>query len=223
MEAPDPRVIDRTVEACTAAHQRLLQIADGLTEDEVRAPSLLPGWSRGHVLNHLRRNADSFTGLCTAAAAGGVGVQYPGEPDHMTVRNAGLEDGAHDPAEVLVANLRASIYALEAVWFRSDASMWSGVGLMASGATLPVAEFPFRRLRETVVHMVDLDTGYTHEDWPDLYVRMELERQRMAWAASHPMGLTQLPARAQELPEKLRVAWLIRRASVEGLPEGPGL
>jgi hypothetical protein len=109
------------------------------------------------------------------------------------------------------------------VWFRSDAAMWSGTGLMASGATLPVAEFPFRRLRETVVHLVDLDAGYTHEDWPDLYVRMELERQRMAWAASHPMGLTQLPARALELPEKLRVAWLIRRASVEGLPEGPGL
>ena len=223
MEAPDPRVIDRTVEACTAAHQRLLEFADGLTDDDMRAPSLLPGWTRGHVLNHLRRNADSFAHLCRAAEAGEVAEQYPGGPDQMTVRNAGVEDGAHDPAATVVANLRASIYGLEAVWFRGAAQMWTGTGLMASGATLPVAEFPFRRLRETVVHTLDLGCGYTHEDWPDLYVRMELERQKMAWAASHPMGLTQLPAAALALPDRLRLAWLIRRASVDGLPDGPGL
>ena len=116
-----------------------------------------------------------------------------------------------------------SIYELEAVWFRGAAQMWTGTGLMASGATLPVAEFPFRRLRETVVHTLDLGCGYTHEDWPDLYVRMELERQKMAWAASHPMGLTQLPAAALALPDRQRLAWLIRRASVDGLPDGPGL
>jgi hypothetical protein len=175
------------------------------------------------VLNHLRRNAESFTRLCRAAAEATVGLQYPGEPDQMSVRNAGLEDGAHDSAPTLVANLRSSIYELEACWFRGDIEMWKGIGVMASGATLPVAEFPFRRLRETVVHMVDLGVGYTYDEWPDLYVRMELERQKMAWAASHPMGMTQLPKEALALPEPLRVAWLLRRATVEGLPEGPGL
>ena len=52
---------------------------------------------------------------------------------------------------------------------------------------------------------------------------MELERQKMAWAASHPMGLTQLPAAANALDERTRVAWLLGRTEVEGLPKGPGL
>ena len=98
-----------------------------------------------------------------------------------------------------------------------------GSGVVAGGATIPIHEIPFRRLRETVVHMTDLDLGFGYDEWPDLYVRMELDRQKMAWAASHPMGLTQLPANVMALPEKQRVAWLIRRTSVEGLPEGPGL
>jgi maleylpyruvate isomerase len=30
-------------------------------EADVRAPSLLPGWTRGHVLSHIARNADGIT------------------------------------------------------------------------------------------------------------------------------------------------------------------
>jgi hypothetical protein len=37
------------------------------------------------------------------------------------------------------------------------------------------------------------------------------------------MGLTQLPADAMKLNEKLRLAWLLQRIDVEGLPKGPGL
>ena len=220
MGTPDLRLIDRCVEACTAAHQRLLAVSDGLTDADLRAPSLLPGWSRGHVLNHLRRNADGFSLMCEAAGRGEEGLQYPGGMDE---RNRGIEDGAGDPATTLVANVRASVYALETLWVRGDATMWTGHGIVATGASVPIADVPYRRLREVTVHLTDLDVGISHEEWPDLFVRMELDRQKMAWAASHPMGLTQLPARALELPDKLRLAWLINRARVDGLPDGPGL
>lgn len=220
MGTPDLRLIDRCVEACTAAHQRLLAVSDGLTDADLRAPSLLPGWSRGHVLNHLRRNADGFSLMCEAAGRGEEGLQYPGGMDE---RNRGIEDGAGDPATTVVANVRASVYALETLWFRGDATMWTGHGIVATGASVPIADVPYRRLREVTVHLTDLDVGIGHEEWPDLFVRMELDRQKMAWAASHPMGLTQLPARAMELPDKLRLAWLINRARVDGLPDGPGL
>jgi len=30
----------------------------GLSDDDTRAPSELPGWSRGHTLSHIARNAD---------------------------------------------------------------------------------------------------------------------------------------------------------------------
>lgn len=86
-----------------------------------------------------------------------------------------------------------------------------------------MADLPFLRWREAVVHLTDLDIGVECGAWPQLYVRLELERQKMAWAASRPMGLTLLPSRANELPESERVCWLLGRLDVEGLPMGPGL
>ena len=220
MSEPDLRMIDRCVETCAEAHQKLLSIADGLSDSDLRGPSALPGWTRGHVLNHLRRNAVAFAGMCTAAMAGEQGMQYPGG---MEQRNREIEEGASDPAAVLVANLRTAIYELEAVWFRGDGPMWTGSGVIASGAVIPISDVPFRRMREVVVHTTDLDAGHSWDEWPELYVRMELDRQKMAWAASHPMGLTQIPAAALAVPDRQRLAWLIQRTSIEGLPKGPGL
>ena len=39
---------------------RLLATAGALTGAQVAGPSRLPGWTRGHVLTHLARNADGF-------------------------------------------------------------------------------------------------------------------------------------------------------------------
>jgi len=40
------------VAAAAEAHRRLHRALDGLTDEQVRAPSPLPGWTRGHVLAH---------------------------------------------------------------------------------------------------------------------------------------------------------------------------
>ena len=39
---------------------------DGLTEDQARGLSRLPGWTRGHLLTHIARNADGLAGSPTA-------------------------------------------------------------------------------------------------------------------------------------------------------------
>ena len=101
--------------------------------------------------------------------------------------------------------------------------MWHGTGIAASGSVLAMHETPFLRWRETVIHLTDLDLEISYEEWPPLYVRMELERQKMAWAASHPMGLTQIPQAAMAVSDNHRLAWLLQRAEIAGLPLGPGL
>jgi len=40
-------------------------VAERWTDADVRAPSLLPGWTRGHVLSHIARNADGITRTLT--------------------------------------------------------------------------------------------------------------------------------------------------------------
>lgn len=221
MKTPiDARLVNRCVEGCAASHQELLARVDDMDATDFAGPSRLPGWSRAHVVAHLAMNALSHVRLFECAARGEQGEQYPGGP---SAREAQISDAAGWEPARLIAELRAAVYGLEGAWAGASAEAWQGTGLSASGAVLAIADLPFLRWRETVVHLTDLDAGVECDDWPGLYVRLELERQKMAWAASRPMGLTLLPARAQELSEAHRVAWLLGRLEVEGLPKGPGL
>ena len=47
--------------------ERLVATAERLGDAEVRAPSLCPGWTRGHVLTHLARNAEALVRVCGGA------------------------------------------------------------------------------------------------------------------------------------------------------------
>jgi maleylpyruvate isomerase len=45
------------------ATTHLLRSVEGLSDTAAREPSLLPGWTCGHVLSHLARNAEGGTRL----------------------------------------------------------------------------------------------------------------------------------------------------------------
>ena len=214
------RIIDACVEGCAATHQQLLAVVDDLADEKFAEPSLLPGWSRSHLIGHLALNARSHVHLLACAARGEVGEQYEGG---AAGRAGAIDDAAKWPPDQARRELRRSVYELEGAWAGASATAWQGTGKNSAGAVLAMHDLPFLRWREVVVHLADLDVGIGHDQWPAAYVRMELERQKMAWAASHPMGLTQLPAAANALDERTRVAWLLGRVEVEGLPKGPGL
>lgn len=208
------RLLDTHVSGCAAAHQRLLSSLDGLTNDECREPSLLPGWSRGHVLTHIARNADSHTHLLTAAGTGDIAEQYPGG---VEARNRAIEDGSNRLAADLTKDVRASIYALEAAWASATPITWAGEGRSSSGAVIPISDIVFLRWREVEVHHADLGREFHWQDWSTLYVRLELDRQIMIWRSRKPMGLTIVPEAARHLPPAQRLAWLLGRVDVDGL------
>lgn len=216
----DARQLDACVEGCAATHQLLLQVVDTLSADDLDAPSRLPGWSRRTLVGHLALNARSHVHLLGCAERGETGEQYPGG---AAARESAINGAASWPDDVAVKNLRAAVYELEGAWARATHEVWQGTGVTASGAVIAMHELPFLRWRECVVHLSDMDAGHDWDTWPSLYVRLELDRQKMAWAASHAMGLTQLPRAAMQLPENQRLAWLLRRTTVDGLPEGLGL
>ena len=184
-----------------------------LTDAQAAQPSLLPGWSIGHVLTHLARNADSHVGMLQAANEGRAAAQYPGG---LEQRNADIEAGQGRPAAALVADVIESNGRLEAAWSAMTADGWRGEGLSVFGP-VAVADLPFRRWRETTLHHTDLGLGYGWSQWPAAYVRLELARMTMQWASRKPMGLTSLPPAAMALPDAQRLAWLTGRTSIEGL------
>ena len=153
-------------------------------------PSLLPDWTRGHVLTHIARNADSFVRVLDAARRGEVVTQYEGG---VAGRNADIEAGAARDWDTLVADVRSSAARLEEVFAAQD--RWDLAMTNSPRASrCRTTDLPFRRLREVVVHHADLgDDGYTPADWPEDYVREDLRRMEMLFNARQPMGATGLP------------------------------
>lgn len=155
------------------SHARLVSGLARVTDAAARGPSRLPGWTVGHVLTHLARNADSHVRMIEAACRNEVGHQYPGGNQQ---RAADIETGAHRPAVDLVADAVTSAARLEDAWDATPDEVWrTGRGRVVSGIW-PLAELPFRRWREVEIHHLDLGLGYGVDDWPDSYVEAELAR-----------------------------------------------
>ena len=198
---------------CAEAHGRLLQSVGDLTDSDVRRDSLRPGWSVGHVLNPLRRNAVGYTVMVRAAARGEVGDQYTSAEG----RRQGIEEGAGAPVAELADLLRRAIADLEDAFDALDPEQWaSGRGRTLRGE-VPINELPWRRWREVDVHHADLGLGYTYDDWPDAFVRRELPGFVTIWKSRRPMGLTELPEAVLALTPQRRLAWMLGRVQLEGV------
>ncbi|MFZ4721068.1 MAG: maleylpyruvate isomerase family mycothiol-dependent enzyme [Ilumatobacteraceae bacterium] len=205
---------DRALQGVTAAHRTLEQRLQGVTDDQARQPSLLPGWTVGHVLTHIARNADGLRRMVEGAARGEVAEMYPGGFD---ARNADIEAGAGRTAEALVDDVRVSAARLELAFDGLPADAWSREGITVFGPA-PIDDLPGRRWREVEVHHADLGLGYGPREWPADYVRSELRVLTMLWDSRRPMGLTGLPPEAFDVDERTRLAWLLGRAEIAGLP-----
>lgn len=212
MDGARSREIDRV----HVAHTGLLTHLDGLagtSAGDPSTPSLLPGWTRGHLLTHISGNARSFLRQLAGAERGEPAERYPGGKD---ARNREIEEGAVRTWAELVDDARDSSRQLDAAL--AAHTRWDVPGIDHDGRELPTTQVPFRRWRETLVHHADIgDPGFTPEDWPIEYVREELSLLTMLWDARRPMGATGLPQLALQTPELTRLLWLMGRADIAGL------
>jgi len=183
-----------------AAHLRLDERIGGLSDDDLLQPCLLPGWSIGHLLNHVARNADSVVRRLEGAARDEIVDQYPGGPDG---RAAEIEAGAGAPAGELIADVQLSSRAVERTALSLPEEAWERLGRTVDGVLLPVSGLLAGRLKEVEIHHVDLGLGYTPADWPGDFVQ-----DRLA------LELAALPRRAGAAD---LLAWLIGRAPAPAL------
>jgi maleylpyruvate isomerase len=144
------------IAGCVAAQAALLDDLEGLTEAQARRPSQLPGWTVGHVLTHLARNADSVVYRLDGAARGELRDQYPGG---LEQRAADIEAGAARPAAELVDDVRQSAAAVERSMSALPAAAWDAPSRTARGIVEPSRDAVFSRWREVVVHHGDLGLG----------------------------------------------------------------
>ena len=166
MDAAQRRLCDQIDDAT----QRLLGTARVIAEPDLRQPSLLPGWTRAHVLAHLARSADAMRTLMTAARTGQDRPAYASAAD----REAGIEHGAAQNAKDLVADVADSAMALRTVARQLPDQAWARPVRILGSAPFPAAQLLTRRLVEVELHHCDLAAGYSPADWPATFTAMDL-------------------------------------------------
>ncbi|MBH1936356.1 maleylpyruvate isomerase family mycothiol-dependent enzyme [Streptomyces sp. AV19] len=133
------------------ATDRLTRAVEALAESAVGEPSRLPGWTRGHVLAHLARNADALVNVLS------------GRPMYASAeaRDADIAAGAARPLAVQLDDLRAGARLFDKTAARP--ADWSRTVTLRNGVTDSASRVPFRRLIEIELHHVDLGIGYELE------------------------------------------------------------
>ncbi len=193
------------------ATQRLLDTARIITEPDLRAPSLLPGWTRAHVLAHLARGADAMRNLLVGARSGQDRPAYPS----AGARQAGIEHGAGMRAAELIADLADSAMALRTIARQLPDEGWQVPVRILDSAPFPAAELLIRRLVEVELHHCDLGAGYVPADWPAAFAAMELaepmrsqraDRLTSTWTAE-PLAPVRPPAPYRP-DQRLPGSWL---------------
>ena len=228
----DANEVLATLESATG---RLLDGIASLSDGAARQPSRLPGWSRGHVLTHLARNAEGSTRLLTWARTGVPSYEY----ESAEARAAEIEAGAGRPAEVLIEDVRRTAAALEEAAGGMPPQAWRRVVRYTGGQEHPADVILPSRLAEVLIHHVDLDLAFTPGDWPGSFVTDMLTLLASSLSQRGGVAAARLASRdgggsyaigagsgditvTGSEPELL--AWLLGRSDGHGLgrePDGP--
>jgi len=155
----------QAIAGCRQSHRTLLATVKGLTDADrrMRTASRLPGWTVGHVLTHIARNADSVVRRLEGAARGRIVDQYVGGP---AGRAAEIEAGAGRPAGAIIGDIVASAAAVERAYEAMPAEAWDNLTRSVNGEELAAWTVVRSRWREIEIHHVDLGLGYSPLDWP---------------------------------------------------------
>jgi maleylpyruvate isomerase len=154
--------------------RRLVRTVDAMRDDQWTSPSLLPGWSRAHVVAHLTLNAEGLTDALEGVREGRAVPMYASQDardldivELATARLADLRDrflGSTTLIAEAVADLPDNLLAV-------SIERVPGGRTFAAGETLPM------RVCEVEVHHADLGLEVTADDWAPEFTAYLLERR----------------------------------------------
>ncbi|MCK7622004.1 maleylpyruvate isomerase family mycothiol-dependent enzyme [Streptomyces sp. RS10V-4] len=206
-----PPDFPRDAAAVRDATDRLLVSLGKLDDEAVGEPSLLPGWTRGHVLAHLARNADALVNLLTWARTGVRTPMYTS----AEARDGDIERDADRPLAAHLDDLRESADRFTAAARALPADRRDYRVEMRNGVVERADRLALRRLAEVELHHVDLGVGYLVEQLPPPFLDSELGFLSEVKFAGHP-----------DLPDlELRTGdgrrWRTGRGASDGAGAGP--
>lgn len=157
----DDRVI-RDLEHVRLGTAHFRRTLNALTDHDLDGPSLLPGWTRRHVLAHVGYNARGIARLVDWAATGVRTPMYAS----AEARVAEIEDGATLAPDALRNLVEHAAIDLDVRWRDLPADRWSFPVVTPQGREVPVAETVWMRTREVWLHAADLAVDATVDQVP---------------------------------------------------------
>jgi len=162
-----PADVPARLQAVEAASDRLLATVEGLSDAGFAERSVLPDWTRAHVVAHLALNAEGLAAALSGLAAGEPRPIYASDE----ARDGDIDALAATDPELVRVRLHTGVVAFADAVRRMPMKSWSGtVDRLPGGPQLPAVETLHMRHREVEIHHADLDAGYSHTDWPAPFV-----------------------------------------------------
>lgn len=133
-----------------------------LTDRELDAPSLVPGWTRRHLVAHIGYHARGLTRLVDW---GRTGIETPMHASEAE-RDAEIELGATLPAQALRHLFTHSAVHLNVVWRDLEDAQWDAAVGALDGSAIRLRELPMLRAREIWHRALALGNGGAARDLP---------------------------------------------------------
>lgn len=195
--------------AINAATQRVHTTISAMPEAAFAEPSVLPDWSRAHVVAHLGLNGAGIARAFEGLTRGELVAMY----DSQESRNDDIETWAALPVAELRARFEAALSAFEAAAAGVPEESWTtGVPRVIGGDLGPARELLTLRLREVEIHHCDLGLDYQPIDWPGDFTSALLDMAALDHAEGPGLHLD---------PDDLEGHWLIGPSEDAPLVTGP--
>lgn len=157
-----------------------------LTDAELAGPSLIPGWSRRHVIAHVAYQARGLARLVEAVRSGKRAETL----QESEAQNEDVEFGATLPAHALRYLFKHSEVHLNVEWRDAGEKEWGGTARSLSGNIIALHDTPWLRAREIWLRTVDLENGGSFLDFPvEVVDRMQQEILGHLRARGHLQGV----------------------------------
>ena len=203
-------------------HQTDLLIGsiDQMDEASVTAPSLLPNWSRGHVLAHIEGNARGLERLVRSAIDGNHRPMYTSRE----VRDSDIDLNAQRSLVRHRESILESVRALAEATAQLGEEQQGALVVLGTGSEVRAGSLTRLRLQEVCIHHVDLDVGFAPSQWPVTMVERLLPQVLIDLGGTGgfaPEGVSG--------PDSAMLAWLLGRSDgtdldvtgAQELPEVP--
>ena len=187
-------MVDRTqLEELAEATRRLIRSVDGMEDPAYAEPSLLPDWTRGHVVAHLALNAEGMSGALHGLTEGTSVPMYPSDEARDTDILTLGESGPEAIRSRLLGGSTDFVHAVAAV---PEEAWGIDIDRTPGGRTFKAGAIPGMRHREVEIHHADLGLAYTHADWPATFAERLIEamakRHRPAPFSVHATDLDRI-------------------------------